>query len=544
MKKRLFSLALALALCLWLAVPAMAADTSGLDADGAQAYYTVLHDYSLYEQVVIHADLRDMDGDKIPELIVITTSIPDELGNNSDIAWIDIWQLDEKSHGEYGIAHKRTRVECAAGIEGSLEYVSRDGKLYIRASNWVGHWAVVNSDIQFISIGGVAEKLTQFVDQNEGYEREEYTQEVNGSITNITEKQFNQYDSAYTKVGSCFASGSAYSWCREYGASHAPSYQELLKQLAAKANEVPATPTPAPGTFGPYTIQGIARGNPFTITFNTAKVESKTIQIRDHYTTGVNTYSSYQKANATIVTLKPDVEISVFGGDIDLSGVVGVSTTPDGNDRYTREVVGAVDMIQSGVGLSAFCLNAGDAFDLQTETGRYIIMINFASSTPTTPSFTDVPAGEYYAAPVSWAVSKNITNGTSATAFSPDQTCTQVQILTFLYRAVRNGGTADASDMDKAINWARGKGMIDGGFDSGKPCTRASAVKFIWQAMGSPRPSTTSSFRDVSATASYASAVSWAVGAGVTNGTSSTTFSPNDTCTRGQIVTFLHRAMG
>lgn len=185
-----------------------------------------------------------------------------------------------------------------------------------------------------------------------------------------------------------------------------------------------------------------------------------------------------------------------------------------------------------------------DYKDLDITTNPSDVTIPIAPIIPSVPTFSDVPSSAYFAAPVSWAVSRSITNGTSSTAFSPDQTCTQAQILTFLYRAVRNGGTAAASDMDEAVSWAREKGMIDGGFNGGKPCTRASAVEFIWQAMGSPLPSTQSSFEDVSSTASYASAVSWAVDVGVTNGTSSTTFSPNDTCTRGQIVTFLHRAMG
>lgn len=162
----------------------------------------------------------------------------------------------------------------------------------------------------------------------------------------------------------------------------------------------------------------------------------------------------------------------------------------------------------------------------------------------TANQFTDVAAGQWYAAPVTWAVEKGITNGTSATKFSPSQTCTHAQILTFLYRAER-GGTAAPEDMDKAVSWARDKGLIDEGFDGGRPCTRAEAVHYIWQAQGRPEAKAAAGFTDVAADADYAKAVSWAVEKGVTNGSNAegTTFSPDVICTRGHIVTFLHRGM-
>lgn len=164
-------------------------------------------------------------------------------------------------------------------------------------------------------------------------------------------------------------------------------------------------------------------------------------------------------------------------------------------------------------------------------------------SESSTPSFTDVPAGEWYAAPVDWAVSKDITNGTGNGEFSPGKQCTHAQILTFLYRAARGQGKAEAADMDKAVTWAREKGMIDGSFNGSEPCTRADAVNYIWQALGK-EDAPASSFTDVDPNASYAKAVDWAVANGVTNGTNTaqTEFSPNTVCTRGHIVTFLHRA--
>jgi len=168
-------------------------------------------------------------------------------------------------------------------------------------------------------------------------------------------------------------------------------------------------------------------------------------------------------------------------------------------------------------------------------------------------AFTDVPSDAYYASAVKWAVEKNITAGTSETTFSPDDTCTGAQILTFLWRAVgspKAEGINPFTDVsgghyyyDAAV-WAYRMGMVSGDkFRANMPCTRASTVMFLWKNAGSPDVETAGTFRDVPAGAEYAKAVSWAVQNGITSGTSETTFSPDVTCTRGQIVTFLNRAI-
>lgn len=161
----------------------------------------------------------------------------------------------------------------------------------------------------------------------------------------------------------------------------------------------------------------------------------------------------------------------------------------------------------------------------------------------TVPGFSDVKPTDYYAAPVAFAVVKNISNGTSTTNFSPSQNCTQAQILTFLYRADRGEGAATVGDMDKAISWAREKGMIDDEFNGSTPCTRSTAVSYIWQAFDKPKAEKASTFTDVDKDADYAEAVSWAVEKGVTNGYGGNdTFAPDRVCNRGEIVTFLYRA--
>lgn len=171
---------------------------------------------------------------------------------------------------------------------------------------------------------------------------------------------------------------------------------------------------------------------------------------------------------------------------------------------------------------------------------------------PASAAFTDVSDGQYFAAPVAWAVEQGITTGTTASTFSPHTTCTRAQIITFLWRAAGQpepksavSPFSDVTDTSayyyKAALWAREQGMVSGStFAPSDPCTRAMAVEFMWKQAGSPSAAK-AAFTDVSSSASYAEAVNWAVEAGVTNGTTATTFSPDTTCTRAQIATFLYR---
>ncbi|MBR2831456.1 MAG: S-layer homology domain-containing protein [Oscillospiraceae bacterium] len=173
--------------------------------------------------------------------------------------------------------------------------------------------------------------------------------------------------------------------------------------------------------------------------------------------------------------------------------------------------------------------------------------------------FTDVPAGTWYTDAVLWAVANGITNGTSDTTFSPGKGCTRGQVATFLWRA---NGSAEPKKAGnpftdvksgeyyyKPVLWAVEKGVTNGlsasTFGPGNTCTRGQVVTFLWRAAGSPEPrSKTNPFADVKTTDYFYKAVLWAVENGITNGTSDTTFSPGNTCTRAHVVTFLYRAMG
>lgn len=171
-------------------------------------------------------------------------------------------------------------------------------------------------------------------------------------------------------------------------------------------------------------------------------------------------------------------------------------------------------------------------------------------------SFNDVSTGAYYYDAVLWAVENGVTNGTSATTFSPDMTCTRAQMVTFLWRANGSPKAAGANPFTDvqagsyyydAVLWAVEKGITSGTsattFSPDMTVTRAQTVTFLHRANGSPAISGNSPFTDVAADAYYAAAVQWAVAEGVTAGTSDTTFAPDAACTRGQIVTFLYRDM-
>ena len=167
-------------------------------------------------------------------------------------------------------------------------------------------------------------------------------------------------------------------------------------------------------------------------------------------------------------------------------------------------------------------------------------------------AFTDVPADAYYSEAVAWAVREKIVTGMTETTFAPADTCTNAQIITLLWRvqgmpeAKIENPFADISGTPyyyQAALWAYENGLVEGDtFNGSIPCTRAMTVTYLWKLAGKPETAP-GGFEDVDHSADYAQAVAWAVGEGITNGTSATTFSPDQTCTRAQIVTFLHRAL-
>ena len=170
-------------------------------------------------------------------------------------------------------------------------------------------------------------------------------------------------------------------------------------------------------------------------------------------------------------------------------------------------------------------------------------------------NFSDVAAGSYCYDAVQWAVANGITNGTDATHFSPNAGCTRGQVVTFLWRAAGepvvsgNVGFVDVAPGSycyEAVKWAVANGITKGTdathFSPNATCTRGQVVTFMYRAEGEPAVGGSNGFVDVAAGSYCYNAVQWAVAKGITKGTDTTHFSPNATCTRGQVVTFLYRA--
>lgn len=182
------------------------------------------------------------------------------------------------------------------------------------------------------------------------------------------------------------------------------------------------------------------------------------------------------------------------------------------------------------------------------------IDVSFKSIVPPI-NFSDVPRTAYYYDAVTWAVSNGITYGVTDTAFGPDVACTRAQIVSFLWRQAGSpkmdgdNPFTDVSASDyyyDAVLWAVANGITYGSSDTtfspSDVCTRAQAMTFLYRDRKSPAISGTGGFTDVPAGEYYADAVQWAVFNGVTAGTTTTTFSPAQDCTRAQIVSFLYRA--
>lgn len=203
-------------------------------------------------------------------------------------------------------------------------------------------------------------------------------------------------------------------------------------------------------------------------------------------------------------------------------------------------------------------VGAVTSYTFKNVTANHTIEAVFAKveAKPTNP-FVDVAEGTYYYDPVLWAVANGITSGVDATHFDPNGTCTRAHAVTFLWRAAGQPepkttqmpfkDVKAGSYYEKAVLWAVENKITNGTstttFSPDENCTRAQIVTFLWRSEGEPYASDSNNpFTDI-ASDYYMDAVFWAVKEGITNGTTPTTFSPNDRCTRAQIVTFIYRAM-
>ena len=219
---------------------------------------------------------------------------------------------------------------------------------------------------------------------------------------------------------------------------------------------------------------------------------------------------------------------------------------------------------ESGYTGDLICMRCGDMTQIGTTVAAAghkffggVCSVCGAKGAEAAPKFDDVKSGAFYFDAVQWAVKNGITNGTGKNTFSPNDVCSRYQIVMFLWRAAGQPEAkaavsfADVKPGDifyEAVQWAVERGITKGtsstSFSPFAPCTRGQIVTFLYRSAGSPKVSGACNFSDVSSGSFCHDAVIWASSEGITNGTSAGRFSPNEGCTRAQVVTFLYRASG
>ena len=301
-------------------------------------------------------------------------------------------------------------------------------------------------------------------------------------------------------------------------------------------------PTKSGYTFTGWSGTGLDGENNMTVTIPTGSTGNRIYTAHWRYNGSGHSYSYY--------TIKATAGA---GGSISPSGNVSVREGRDQTFTITPDKGYAV----SNVKIDGKSIGAVKSYTFKNVRRNHAIEVIFmkANGNPQTGVFVDVATGSYYEDAVDWAVENGITKGTDDTHFSPDGICTRAQAVTFLWRTagspkpeIRTMPFTDVpvgSYYYDAVLWAVGngitKGTSDTTFSPNMTCTRAQIVAFLWRSEKSPAAGTANPFADVKSTAYYADAVLWAVKENITKGTTSTTFSPNADCTRAQIVTFLWR---
>ena len=301
-------------------------------------------------------------------------------------------------------------------------------------------------------------------------------------------------------------------------------------------------PTKSGYTFTGWSGTGLDGENNMTVTIPTGSTGNRTYKAHWRYNGSGHSYSYY--------TIKATAGA---GGSISPSGNVSVREGRDQTFTITPDKGYAV----SNVKIDGKSIGAVKSYTFENVSRTHTIEVIFmkANGNPQTGVFVDVATGSYYEDAVDWAVGNGITKGTDDTHFSPDGICTRAQAVTFLWRAAGSPKpetrTMPFTDIPAgsyyydAVLWAveNGitKGTSDTTFSPNMTCTRAQIVAFLWRSEKSPAAGTANPFADVKSTAYYADAVLWAVKENITKGTTNTTFSPDADCTRAQIVTFLYR---
>ena len=297
------------------------------------------------------------------------------------------------------------------------------------------------------------------------------------------------------------------------------------------------TPTRPGYTFTGWSGTGLTGENNLTVTIEKGSTGDRSYTAHWRYNGGGSSGYSYYTIKATAGT----------GGSITPSGNVSVREGRDQTFTITPDKGYAVFNVK----IDGRSIGAVKSYTFENVKRAHTIEVSFTRAN----EFIDVPSDSYFYETVMWAVENGVTTGISASRFDPDGICTRAQAVTFLWRAAGSPNpetrTMPFTDVPvgsycyDAVLWAVENGITEGTSDTtfspNDTCTRAQIVTFLWRSEKSPASGTVAPFADVNSTAYYAGAVLWALREDITKGTTSITFSPDADCTRAQIVTFLWR---
>ena len=306
---------------------------------------------------------------------------------------------------------------------------------------------------------------------------------------------------------------------------------------------------PTPAHRSGYTFNGWYDGSKFYAAGASYKV-SATATLNASWSYISSGSSSYDPTYSVSTPSKTENgSVTVSPKSASKGSTVTITVKPDSG--YVLETLTVTDKNGNELTLK----DKGDGkYTFTMPAGKVEVKATFMEDNSVLNFFYDVPNGAYFYEAVKWAVDKGVTNGLSDTMFGPYESCTRAQIVTFLWRAAGSPEPKAMSSFTdvpasayyaKAVAWAVENGITNGmtetTFAPNATCTRGQSVTFLYRALKGTA-SGSANFTDVKSDAFYANAINWAVANNVTNGTSNTTFSPNADCTRAEIVTFLYRA--
>lgn len=308
-------------------------------------------------------------------------------------------------------------------------------------------------------------------------------------------------------------------------------------------------PSPAPTKDG-YSFDGWYRGYGWDKwDFDTNKV-SYTMTLTAKWTENppAPSYDDSDPAYAVSAPTAENGKIAVSPRYAERGERVTVTLTPD--EGFELESLTVTDSRGNELTLT----DKGDGRYTFTMPARRVeIKASFVETVEVSP-FADVVIDAYCYEAVKWAVKNGITGGVGDSLFAPGQSCTRAQIVTFLWRAAGSPVVNYAMDLSdvaedvyyaEAVRWALSEGITtgagEGSFSPDATCTRAQAVTFLARALNA-NASGKAEFGDVPTDSYFAEAVAWAAANGVTEGVGGGLFGSDNSCTRGQIVTFLYRA--